>query len=403
MSDSASIYVHYPYCLYKCTYCDFNSYAKTPNSNLHQQFWQALKAEINWRRQSYQKNQTDYLAKGRLKSLFLGGGTPSLIPEEFLAKILCEINQDFTIDDQTEITIEVNPGTANQTKLKQWRALGINRLSLGVQSFSNKDHQRFGRIHTVLDVERLLDQIPKYFSNFSLDLMYGFPGQTEREWQNHLQKAISFKPPHLSCYAFSVEPGAIFYKQVQAKKEKAPNPDLQANFFDSTYQFLNEAGYQNYEISNFALKGYESQHNLCYWNYQSYLGLGPGAVSLFIQPDSRFFGYRTNNIKNPQAYQKANQKQQKPFERESILTHQAIIEMLMMGLRLQKGLDHEYFLKSFGCLPKDYFQNSIQNWQALGWMEKSGFSLTQNGRKNLNTILVEMMNTIDKRNNGLSN
>lgn len=400
----SSLYLHLPYCLYKCHYCDFNSYAAKKENIPFQAYKTAVVNELRWRCE-HDVGVNPHLALP-LETVFIGGGTPSLFPPDILKIMLEEI---FEVTGKChDITMEANPGTVTEQSLYNFaQQAGVTRLSLGVQSLQDAYLGKYGRIHTAAEALQAIHGIRQAgFRSWSCDLMFGFPGQTLPEWQADLEKIVSYDPPHLSCYAFTVEKEAPYGRQVQMGHAPVPDDDIQADMFDWTKNFLETCGYEAYEISNFAKAGQQSWHNLNYWNYGSYLGLGAGAVS-FLHSDYPFVGYRQTGLKTPDQYLKhwlslANQKttdvgslvltssKNTPFEvasYEPISVEVAMQEFMMMGLRLKSGVSSSYFKKYFGQDLEVTFAEPIQKARQKGWMYQDGLMLTEAGFHMANQVV----------------
>lgn len=388
------IYIHFPYCLYKCHYCDFNSYKTSLGSIPHDDYGNAVLKEIKLRQNLF--NSTGFHFLGRdvsLTSVFLGGGTPSLMRPGDVEKILDRIKKYFlTHSSNLEITLEANPKTIDREKLRHFRQAGINRLSLGVQSLHDAYLERFGRIHTADEARLAIRDIAGAgFRSWNIDLIFGFPGQTLKEWEEDLSEVISFNPPHLSCYSLTVEEGTPFVQQVEKKLIKPPDPDLQATMFEMTESVLEEAGYLHYETSNYSKPGFESQHNLNYWRYGEYVGLGAGGVSFLTDHRKENYGYRTTNSKLPSAYIHSVTESPFWFETEQIPKQTACSEFMMMGLRLKEGVSPSRFKKLFGKDLQDSFSLALAHCRQEELMTPAGFALTQKGSLFANRALLSFM------------
>src|SRR3990167_2805078 len=338
------LYVHFPYCLYKCHYCDFNSHATPAGSIPSDDYVSALLLELKRHQDRFNSSVRN------LETIFGGGGTPSLLAPIQVERLLDGISHFFTISEKTEITLEANPKTIDREKLGGFRKAGINRISVGVQSLNNRFLKPFGRIHSADDALEALALVAQTgFASWNADLIFGFPGQTLDEWRGELSRLISLHPPHLSCYALTVEKETLFHQQVAQGKSERPDNDLQAETLAETFSLLSAGGYTAYEISNHSLPGHSSRHNLNYWRYGQYLGIGAGAVSFFHHRDSELFGIRTTNLKEPKRYMEAVRRDGSDFfDSEEIPRKTAMGEFMMMGLRLKEGPDPAAFHKLFG-------------------------------------------------------
>ncbi|MDQ3249171.1 MAG: radical SAM family heme chaperone HemW, partial [Chloroflexota bacterium] len=301
------LYIHIPFCEKKCPYCDFNTYAGL--GDLFQATVDALCAEMEtWRAR---------LSQRRLRSIFLGGGTPTVLSEAQLAQLFATIDRCFRLETNCEITCEANPGTVDRAKFSALRRLGVNRLSMGVQSFQAQELQFLGRIHNVDDVLQAFSAARAAgFANINLDFIFGLPEQQLTHWQATLAQALALAPEHLSLYSLIVEPNTPLHHWVKSGKVGAPDEDQAAELYEFALQRLAEAGYRQYEVSNWAKSSAEaeskvmpalaSQHNLLYWRNQEYLGIGPGAHSHLRQPDATggLIGKRWGNRKPVAGYVK---------------------------------------------------------------------------------------------------
>lgn len=387
--EALSLYIHFPFCLYKCHYCDFNSHARALGDIPFEAYLKALADEMALRNRLYEKTGRHFVpGDTRLKTLFLGGGTPSLWPPAMLARLLEEVGRYFTLDADTEITLESNPGTVTPQKLKEFKEAGVNRLSLGVQSLHDSYLKSFGRIHSADEARAALDAAAATgFGSWSADLIFGFPGQTVSEWKRDLEEMIAREPPHLSCYSFTVEEDAPYSKMVREGLKPAPDADLQADLFEMTHQCLKAAAFTSYEISNFARLGNECRHNLTYWNYEPYLGLGAGAVSFLQKPDF----YRTTNLKEPGRYLAQVKAGDDFFATEAIPAAMAMQEFLMMGLRMREGASSARFQNLFGTDVEKVYRPALEKNRLSGKMEPQGLKLTEKGRLFANQVIGDFL------------
>ncbi len=335
-----SIYVHIPFCEVKCGYCDFYSVPRGwEEFDLQEQYVACLLEEID-------RRSVDFA--GRIpQSIFFGGGTPSLLRPDLIAQILDRLRGHFLFDSTTEVTLETNPKTVDRHKLAEFRAIGINRISLGVQSFQDKFLQLMGRIHSGAEAQKTLaDAYAAGFSNVSLDLIHSLPGQTLAEWQADLEMALSLAPQHLSCYNLTIESGTPFEVWHRQGRIKLPVEDEQANQLLWTRERLAMAGYPSYEISNFSRPGFESVHNRNYWRYGEYLGFGAGAASFCrgqthgsAPTRTQLFGIRSLNARDLNGYIQGSCK----IEEDRINDRMAQGEFVMLGFRTREGINLERF------------------------------------------------------------
>ena len=327
---SLGLYIHIPYCLHKCGYCDFNSHPENHEESIH--YVDALTNEIK----SYSK------IKYNVTSIFLGGGTPTILPPSQLKYILNTAQQVFNLKTDCEITVEANPATIKLQSLKEIRSAGYNRISIGVQSFDQKELKLLERVHSEKEIHSTIDRARlANFKNLSMDLIFALPDQTIEKWHSNLKQAIKKKPKHLSTYNLTIEPDTAFFKLNQKGKINLPDEDTQLEMFETTIRILKDSGYQHYEISNFSKPGMESQHNINYWNNGEYIGIGAGASSYLN-------GERFKNTKLPSKYIREIKVNKSAIEtREKLEPINAMGETLMLGLRLLKGVSIDAFERRF--------------------------------------------------------
>ena len=327
----AGIYLHIPFCKKACHYCNFHFSTSLRGKN---DFTMALLKEMVL--------QENYLQGDTIDTVYFGGGTPSLLEEEELNAILQRLHQHYHIHPGAELTLEANPDDINPAKLAVWKAAGINRLSIGIQSFFESDLQWMNRAHNALQAEACIRMAQEAgFDNLTIDLIYGTPGLTDEHWEKNVRSAIALNVPHLSCYALTVEPGTALQKMIAQHKKEAVDEDRQARHFMLLMQWMEEAGYEHYEISNFARPGFRSRHNTSYWQGKKYLGLGPSAHS--------FNGAaRQWNIANNALYTQSLAKDLVPFEEEKLDAVQRLNEYIMISLRTMEGIDLHRLEQQFG-------------------------------------------------------
>ena len=377
------LYVHIPFCQTKCPYCDFNTYARI--EDLIPRYVDALQTEISlW---------GALLHHPPLESVFFGGGTPSYLPTDRIVAILEAIRGAFGVSVDAEISLEANPGDLSPAKLSALRRVGVNRLSIGVQSLDDKLLETLGRRHSAADARRSYHAaLDAGFDNVSIDLMYGLPNQTLSGWRDTLDGMISLGPPHVSMYCLTLEQGTPLAQWVALGKVPEPDPDLAADMYELAEELMGQRGYRHYEISNWAKPGFPSRHNLIYWRNQPFLGVGPGAHSYLC-------GFRFANLKSPREYtERLESRLPSPkassSERERIAgvpvvdTVEAIglrlemAETMMMGLRLDTGIVSEDFARRFGRSPAEAYPDDVADLAALGLLENSdgALKLTPRGR-----------------------
>ena len=347
-----ALYVHIPYCVTKCPYCDFNSYGvgdKVPEDR----YTEALIKELSL----YKK----LLSKFKVSSVYFGGGTPSLFSAKNIEKIISCISSITTFSSSPEITVEVNPKTADLKKFKSFRDIGINRLSLGIQSFSERKLRFLGRLSSPKDNLQCIEEVlTSGIDNFNVDLMYGTTDETFSEWESDLKNATGFNPNHISAYCLTIESGTEFKKMFERGDLILPDENILTDMIDFTTEYLGQKEYNQYEISNYCLTGYECTHNNFYWQGLNYLGIGAGAHSHLKSYNGSKWGQRWSNVKYPQRYISTIVKSNVvPIDKSETLTRQQAFEDdLMMGLRLMKGLDldilYDRYNVGFDLYDSDY-------------------------------------------------
>jgi oxygen-independent coproporphyrinogen-3 oxidase len=339
------LYLHFPYCISKCPYCDFNSYQLEEDNQISSYIF-ALYQEIT----AYSQK----LKKSNIKTIYLGGGTPTILSGVQIYNILEFCKEKFKVDKDAEITIEANPGTLDGEKIKSLIESGINRLSLGAQSFNNIFLKKLGRIHNtqeIIDSYYLAREAG--FNNINIDIMFALPDQTTEDLQDTLKKAVSLKPDHLSLYNLTIKPGTEYYKKYKSGKLKLPTEDEEFNMYRWAINFLAESGFEHYEIANFARPYKRSMHNLIYWQNKPYLGIGAGAYS-FIR------GYRYMNYENPARYIKEIMSGKLSIDNgEKLSLRKRMIETIILGLRTKDGVIYKKFKTRFGINLNDIFSKQI--------------------------------------------
>lgn len=363
--NPCAIYVHIPFCPSKCGYCDFNSYAM--QGLIVERTVQAICKEIrssSWR--------------GRpAKTIFFGGGTPTFLEEAQLIRILEAVLEIHPPISDAEITSEANPGTVDTLKFSAMFKAGFNRISLGAQSFVKEDLIRLGRVHQSEEVGRAVASARQAgFSNINIDLMFALPGQSLRAWEKNLELAVLLRTEHLSLYCLTIEPNTRFYKLHGRGMFHLPDDELQVQMYDLALEVVQANEFEQYEISNFAKPGYESQHNLCYWRGEEYLAYGPGAVGCFEVPegshsDTRRIRY--TNTKHPERYSSKLENGETLWCDTEDLTKQILFtEKIMLGIRLNEGID----MRNIRVSP-----SKLELLCKKGWIDQNTdyVSLTQRG------------------------
>ncbi|HOI30556.1 MAG TPA: radical SAM family heme chaperone HemW [Melioribacteraceae bacterium] len=331
MKETA-IYIHIPFCDHKCIYCDFYSIISYENIR---SYFQSLKKEINFYAEKFSSGR-------EIISIFLGGGTPSFMEPEYIGEIINEVKSSFNVRENAEVTMETNPGTVSRAKLESFISTGINRISIGIQSFDDKELKFLTRIHdSAAAVETVLKAKEAGFNNISIDLIFNLPGQTKKIWRSNLEQAVALPVKHISAYSLILEPGTILNKMVIDGKVKLESDDHDADLYEFTIDFLCGKGFEQYEVSNFAMPGYESVHNNAYWRYRDYLGFGTSAHS-FID------GIRWWNFSSVKFYNEAVIRNQNGVAgKERLTNEQKLNEYVMLALR-SKGLDINKLESVFG-------------------------------------------------------
>ena len=339
IKNNIALYIHWPYCLSKCPYCDFNSHVR-PSFD-----------EDSWLKKILQEIDT-YPASLNISSVFFGGGTPSLMAPQSTATIIDALTKRFSYDPTIEITLEANPNSSEAQRFKDFRQAGVNRLSIGVQSFDQKQLEFLGRKHNSDEAVQAITNAQKYFDRVSFDLIYSLPNQTLEEWSKMLDYALSFQTSHLSLYQLTIEPETPFELRYKRKEFEIPVDDASANFYEQTVAQMTAAGLPPYEVSNFAKAAQESRHNLSCWRYDDYIGIGPGAHGRFTKQGQKIHSV---NQRAPETWILQD------GPKETIISEKdQIFEHLMMGLRLYEGIPK---------MPLDAYLNQ----QALHDLEVEGF------------------------------
>jgi len=372
--NRVALYIHIPFCIKKCLYCDFHSFRF--DLSLIYRYTQALIRELKL------FLSTDY----SVKTIYLGGGTPSILPVEALEEIVRTIYGSFKSDDNIEFTIEVNPGTVNEEKLRLYKTLGINRISIGIQSLKEEELKILGRIHSGKEALEALDTaINVGFTNINVDLIYGIPNQTLESWRYTLQEVLKRNPTHMSVYGLMYEPGTPLYKALIRNKIKPMSEDLEIEIFKATQEILSTYGLGWYEISNYAKDGYECRHNLTYWRGEDYLGFGPSAHSLFGNT-------RYSNTPNIKAYIELLDRGKSPKVWEERLSPlEKAKELIILGLRLREGVSLCDVYRRTGIDVGRIFSENIERLISYGLLYKKEdkIQLTERGRLLGNLVFEE--------------
>lgn len=380
-TNNLGLYLHIPFCMRKCSYCDFLSFGCN-DSKLLTEYAYALMEEIKIKSVDWRYRKVD--------SIFIGGGTPSLLSEWDIGKILDCIRDNFDVAEDAEITIEVNPATVSDEKLERYLRKGINRLSIGVQSFDNHVLNVLGRIHNKNDAFYCIQRAQKAgFKNINIDLMFGIPEQSMKMWKDTVRQAIFQRPTHISLYSLQVEEGTEMYSHIYETGRFEPvAEEIDREMYHTALRMMKSAGYEHYEISNGALPGYSSRHNMKYWSYEEYLGLGLGASSFAD-------GNRFKNCEKMYDYIQAIKEHKAPVDAGSIERYSQREEMgifAFTGLRKAEGVDLEHFRKIFG---KDFFgvydRSVLDKFRGLLVLDKDRLFLSEKGMDVSNRIMAEFI------------
>lgn len=370
----AGIYIHIPFCRKACHYCNFHFSTSVKQTV---EMANAICKEAELRRTYINEPVT---------TIYFGGGTPSLLKAADLRLQLEKFKQLFAIDPDAEITLEANPDDINEEKLAAWKTIGINRLSIGVQSFFEEDLQWMNRAHNATQALQSIQLAQQYgFNNITIDLIYGTPTLTNEKWKQNVEKAFELSVPHLSCYALTVEPKTALEKMIAAHKIAAVDAERQSIQFELLMEWTNALGYEHYEISNFAKPGFRSKHNSSYWQGKSYLGLGPSAHS--------FNGAgRQWNIANNAFYLKSIEQDAVPFELETLTETQQLNEYIMTSLRTMEGLSMSVVQQKWGEEKADRIQKIAKKYlgQQMITIENAQFILTRKGKLFADGISAEL-------------
>jgi oxygen-independent coproporphyrinogen-3 oxidase len=386
--DSIGLYVHIPFCTAKCGYCDFNSYAG--QDHLIPSYSEALLTEASlWARS---------VGERAVETVFFGGGTPSLTPADEMAQIIDGLRRTFRVAADAEVSLEANPGSLTTEYLLDLRRIGFNRLSIGVQSFDDAELRSLDRIHTGEQArEAFACAREAGFDNVNLDFIYGLPGQPLEAWQRTLESAIALRPEHLSLYALTVEDGTPLARDVARGRTAAPDGDVQADCYEWTQERMARAGYEHYEISNWALPGRRCRHNLVYWENREYLGLGAGA-------HSHLNGLRFSTVLLPNRYvelvaESAQARTDGSVSMkhlaggEQMTPENAMADTIILGLRLIEGIELAGFRERHGRSVEDAYGSVLDEYVSYGLLERTDrrLRLTPRGRLLSNELFQRLL------------
>lgn len=366
-----SLYIHFPWCVKKCPYCDFNSHEATGGFP-EDEYLSAVRADLE---------QALPLIWGRkIYTIFIGGGTPSLMSAKGLDRLLSDIRTLLPLDGAVEITMEANPGTFEAEKFKSYRTSGINRLSIGIQSFNARHLKALGRIHDGDEARRAVDIAMANFDNFNLDLMYALPSQTLEEARQDVQTAIAFAPPHLSLYHLTMEPNTVFAKYPPV----VPDDDASADMQDMIAEETTAAGYQHYEVSAYAQPKRQARHNINYWEFGDYLGIGAGAHTKLSFPHRVI---RQARYKQPKSYME-QMRLGNPVQEETEITRSELgFEFMLNAMRLTNGVEVNLFAERTG-MPLNAIERALNDAEAKGLLYRDHKTIkpTELGQRFLNDL-----------------
>lgn len=387
-----ALYIHVPYCFHKCPYCDFNTYAVATIPE--KEYISALLAELDFR-------ASEKGWRGReVQTIFFGGGTPSLFSPSSIRKVISTINRLFPVSEEVEVSLEANPGTITSDSLLGFREAGINRLSIGAQSFSQESLKRLGRMHTPDQVVMGVENARSVgFRNISLDLIYGIEEQSTIDLKNDLRQALELNPDHISAYGLTIEKGTPFYSRFKKGSLKLPSEDTTLEMMEILSCDLKSAGFNRYEISNFSKPGKEARHNLAYWSCSDYLGLGAGAHSFLAKVTTQLTGTRWSNYALPAKYIKTAQSQGAADSwHDQLSKDDLMFEFFFLGLRKIKGVSLVEFSERFGERAETIYYPTLQLLMEQGLvLSHSGILyLTDKGLLLTDSVLEHFLET-DRR------
>ena len=372
------LYIHIPFCIKKCNYCDFSSYAGL------ERYWEdycnAVANEL--------VIKSDSFRSATVGTIFTGGGTPSLIPCRYIEGILDTVRQYYHVDKNCENTIESNPGTLTSDKLKAYGEVGVNRLSIGLQACQDKILKILGRIHSFNDFKTALNLAQKHgFENINADIIFGIPGQTFEDWQDTVRQVSSFGLTHISCYSLSIEEGTVFGKMKEEGRLEEVDDELDRRMYHYALDKFHEAGFNQYEISNLSKPGYQCRHNMNYWERGEYIGVGAGAHSFHD-------GRRTANTPDVPQYIKGMAEKKPVLSEDSIISSvEGLAERMILGLRMNQGVDMAQVSDEFGVDVEKQYADKIVSLSEEKLIERRGdiIRLTKLGMDFANLVFIEFI------------
>lgn len=378
---NTSLYLHIPFCLRKCSYCDFNSYES--GAIALEDYTGLLQQELH--------HQATRFAPATVPTIYFGGGTPSLLLSQEVGRLLETAANHYHLPPAVEVTLEANPGTVTPESLAGYRAAGVNRLSIGVQALDDPLLALLGRVHTADQArDALLLARRAGFANVGIDLMHSLPGQSLGQWEATLHRAVEMAPEHISAYGLSIEEGTPFAALVAAGKLQLPDEETAAAMFELTADLLTGAGYEQYEISNFARPGYRSRHNQVYWRRGNYLGFGAGAHSFMREPG---YGLRWENPPGLAEYAARQPGTPPGYGEQPLSREDAMAEFFFLGLRLLEGVDLREFKAEFGVEVAAAFPGVVERLVAAGLLLRAGenIRLSRRGIMLANRVLADFI------------
>lgn len=372
------IYIHIPFCVKKCKYCDFNSF----NINLKEKkiYLEDLKKEIDMYSNEYKRKEID--------TIFFGGGTPSILTSEEIKDLMDIVKEKFNLSKKIEITMECNPGTIDREKLETIKKSGINRLSIGLQAVQNNHLKYIGRIHTYEEFEKNFKEARDVgFDNINIDLMFDLPNQTEDDWKESLKRVVNLNPEHISAYSLILEEGTELFEMYNREEFSLMDENTDMDMYEYTINYLRENGYKQYEISNYAKKNKECKHNIIYWKCENYIGLGAGAS-----------GYLENNRYTNEMrlsdYHKKIDSNKKPIVSKEVLSKEEMMEeIVFMNLRMNEGINRKEFKEKFEIDFYEKYKDKIDTLKErnLLTIDDISIKLTQKGREISNSVFLEIL------------
>ena len=372
--NKLELYIHIPFCVKKCAYCDFLS--GPANEKTREEYVELLCEEI-----CLAKEKTNGY---RVSTVFFGGGTPSILEGSQMKRIMDVVKETFDISDDCEISMEMNPGTVNEEKLQAYYESGINRLSIGLQSVHNEELKMLGRIHSYEEFLESYHMARKMgFQNINVDLISAIPGQTVESWEETLQTIIDLNPEHISAYSLIIEEGTPFYEKYGEDDSELPSEDDERTIYWRTKELMAKAGYARYEISNYAKEGRKCQHNIGYWNRTPYLGFGIGAASFFEH----------TRYTNPEKTSDWKEAFEEKYHGEELSKEDEMEEFMFLGLRMMEGVSKEEFENQFGKPMEEVYGKQIEKLKTEHLLEENEgrIYLTEKGIDVSNTVFVEFL------------